>query len=95
MEDKKGYERLLEAEIKRMEAEFEVLVAKAEKAKAEAKLEQHRQIEELKKKMEFAREKLQEVTHSAGDAWKEVKAGAEAAVAELSSAFKRAMDKFK
>lgn len=95
MEEKKNYQKLLEAQLAQWEIEIEKLNAQAQKAKVEVRLEYLKQIDELKKKQEVARSKLTELKGSAGEAWQELKAGAEHAFDELKKAFSSAKSKFK
>ena len=95
MEEKKDYQKLLEAQLAQWEIEIDKLNAQAQKAKVEVRLEYQKQIDELKRKQEAARTKLTELKGSAGEAWQELKVGAEHAFDELKKAFSSAKSKFK
>ncbi len=95
MEEKKDYQKALEAQLKEWEIELERLNVMAQKAKIEVKLEYQKQIDDLMQKRNEVQLKLYALKDSADEAWKEIKAGAEVAMEDLSKAFKNAMAKFK
>jgi len=68
-------------------------IARADKAKAEAKVEYYTTIEALQLKRDTARAKLNELKTSGEDAWDNLKAGVEKAWAEVKSAFYAAASK--
>jgi hypothetical protein len=96
MTDKrKAYEEKLDAQINELNAQLALLKAKADKAKAEAKIEYYTTIEALQHKRDIAKAKLHELKASGDDAWEVVKAGAEKAWAEVKTAYHDAASKFK
>lgn len=95
MDTKKAYQEKMEAQIREWSAKMELLRAKADKTKAEAKIKYYEQIEELKEKQELAHLKLNELRGSKDEAWEELKAGFDKAWEELSEGFSRALSKFK
>ena len=67
MTDKrKAYEEKLDAQLKEWNAQTALLKAKAENAKADAKIDHYKTMETLQAKQDAARTKLQEL-RSAGD----------------------------
>jgi uncharacterized coiled-coil DUF342 family protein len=96
MTDKRrAYEEKLEAQMREWNAQIDLLKAKADTAKAEAKVEYYARIEALQQKRDKARAKLQELKAAGDEAWEELKAGAEKAWAEVKSAIHDATSKFK
>jgi chromosome segregation ATPase len=96
MSDKrKAFEEKLDAQINELNAQIAMLKAKADKAKAEAKLEYYKSIEALQLKRDTARAKLHELKSAGDEAWDDLKSGAEKAWDDLKSAFHAAAAKFK
>jgi nucleotide-binding universal stress UspA family protein len=92
---RKVYVDKVESQLKEWGTEIDILKAKAEKAKAEAKIKYYERIKDLRAKQESLGLKLQELKGSGGEAWEEVKTGVDKAVKELKEAFKRAKSKWK
>ena len=96
MTDKRrAFEEKLEAQMKEWNAQIDLLKAKADTAKAEAKVDYYAKIEALQHKRDTARTKLQELQAAGDEAWEDLKAGAEKAWAEVKKAFHDAASKFK
>ena len=96
MTDKrKAYQEKLDAQLKEWNAEIALLNAKADKAKAEAKIEYYKTIETLQGKQDAAKMKLQELRAAGDDAWADLKTGAENIWAEVKTAFQSAASRFK
>ena len=96
MTDKrKAYEEKFDAQLKEWSAEIALLKAKADKARAEAKIEYYKTIETLQGKQNVARTKLQELRAASDDAWEDLKTDAENVWTEVKSAFNSAASKFK
>ena len=96
MKDKrKAYEEKLEAQFDEWNAQIALLKAKADKAKADAKIEYYKNIEALQHKQEVAGTKLHELKTAGDEAWEDVKAGAEKAWDEVKAAYHSAASKFK
>jgi hypothetical protein len=95
MTDKrKAYEEKFDAQLKEWSAEIALLNAKADKAKAEAKIEYYKMIESLQGKQDVARAKLQELKTASDDVWEDIKTGAENVWADVKSAFQSAASRF-
>jgi hypothetical protein len=92
---RKAYEEKFDAQLKEWSAELALLNAKADKAKAEAKIEYHKTIETLQGKLDAARTKLQELRTAGDDAWEDLKKGAEKVWTEGKTAFQSAASRFK
>ncbi|MBC7546037.1 MAG: coiled coil domain-containing protein [Candidatus Sericytochromatia bacterium] len=77
----------LQAQMKEWAAQADVLAAKADQAKADAKLEALARIEELKAAGSTMQAKLAEIQAAGEDSWDELKAGADKAWDTLKIAF--------
>ena len=96
MKDKrKAYEEKLYAQLKEWNAQLALLRAKAENAKAGAKIDYYKTIGELEHKQNKAKTKLQELKTAGDEAWEAVKTGAEKAWNEVKTALHDAVEKFK
>lgn len=95
MDTKKLYQEKMDAQIKQLDARIDVLRAEAEKAKADVKISLQKQIENLEKKREEAKNRLREVKAAGQVAWEELKAGMDNAIKELEQAVVQATSKFK
>ncbi len=96
MKDKrKEYEEKLDAQLDEWNAQIALLKAKADKGKAEAKIEYYKTIEALQQKQDEARAKLHELKTAGDEAGEDLKTGAEKAWAEVKTAFHAAISKFK
>jgi multidrug resistance efflux pump len=96
MKDKrKAYEEKLDAQLDEWSAQINLLKAKADKAKAEAKIEYYKTIETLQHKQNDAKAKLRELKTAGDEAWEDLKTGAEKAWAEVKTAYHDASSRFK
>lgn len=96
MKDKrKAYEEKLDAQLKEYNAQIVLLKAKAQNARADAKIDYYKTIDALEHKQDEAKTKLQELKTAGDEAWEDVKAGAEKAWAEVKAAYHNAASKFK
>jgi len=95
MDKRKAYEEKLDAQLKEWNAQIALLKARADKARAEARIEYYKTIETLQHRQDEARAKLHELTTAGDEAWEDLKTGAEKAWAEVRTAFQGAASKFK
>ena len=96
MKDKrKAYEEKIDAQLEEWNAQIALLRARADKARAGAKIEYNKTIETLQRKQDEARIKLHELKTAGDEAWEDLKIGAEKAWAEVKTAFHDAISKFK
>ena len=96
MKDKrKAYEDKLDAHFEEWNAKIALLKAKADKAKADAKIEYYNSIEALENKQEAAGTKLHELKTSGDEAWESLKTGAEKAWDEVKATYHNVASKFK
>ena len=94
-EKRKAYEEKFDAQLKEWSAQIALLKAKADSAKADAKIEYYKAIETLQSKQNEAKTKLQELKTAGDGAWEDLKAGAEKAWAEVKAAYHDASSRFK
>ncbi len=94
MEDKTSFLRKLAVQLQEWDTEIDELKVKAHLAKADAKDELLKQIEELRVKSEAAQIKLKQLQETGDEAWDEIKAGMEKSWTELKGAMRSAMAKF-
>ena len=92
---RKAYEEKLDAQLKEWNAKIALFKAKAENAKADAKIGYYKAIDALEHKQNEARTKLHELKTAGDEAWESVKAGAEKVWAEVQTAYHDAASKFK
>lgn len=92
---RKAYEEKLDAQFEEWNAQIALLKARADKSKAEAKIEYYKTIETLQQKKDGARTKLDELKTAGDEAWEDLKTGAEKAWDEVKTAFHSAAAKFK
>ena len=96
MTDKRNaYVEKFDGQLKEWSAEIALFKAKADKAKAEAKIDYYKTIENLEDRLYAARTKLQELRTAGDDAWEDVKAGAENVWTEIKAVFQNAASRFK
>ena len=93
MADKrKAYEEKFDTQLKEWNAEIILLNAKADKAKAEVKVEYYKMIETLQ---DTARIKLDELRNAGDDAWEDIRTGADKVWSDARTAFDSAVARFK
>ena len=94
-EKRKAYEEKLDAQLKEWSAQIALLKAKADNAKADAKIEYYKTIDALQSKQNEARTKFQELKTAGDGAWEDIKKGAEKAWSEVKTAYHDASSRFK
>jgi len=92
---RKTYEEKLDAQFDKWNVQIALLKAKADKAKAEGRIEYYKTIEALQHKQDVAGTKLHQLKIAGDDAWEDLKTGAEKAWDEVTAAFHNASSKFK
>lgn len=96
MRDKrKAYEDKLNAQLEEWNAQIALFKARADKAKAEAKIEYFKTIETLQQRQDEAKTKLHALQTAGDEAWEDLKTGAEKAWEDVRTAFHHAAAKFK
>ena len=94
MTEKEAYEKKQQARLDEWTAEIDKLKAKAKQADADARLkieEDLKQAEAIKGNIE---DRLTKLRSSAGDAWKDIRGGVEAAASSLTSSLRSAAGRF-
>lgn len=76
------------------DAKIDTLKAKADKTEADAQLEYHKEIEELRSMQDETSSKLNELKEASDDAWEDLKVGMDSAWDSLSGAVKSAISRF-
>lgn len=95
MEKRKAYEEKLEAQLEEWNAQTALLKAKADKAKAEVKIEYYKNIEALQRRHDEAGIKLHELKTAGDETWEDLKTAVEKVWDEVKTAFHTAASKFK
>jgi hypothetical protein len=91
---KEEYQLQLETRLKVVDAEMAALREKNRNLKDEAKADWDRTLPQLQAKRDSAHDKLAEVRRSSGEAWKDIKKGAQSAWDEMDGAFRDAAKRF-
>jgi len=94
-EKRKAYEKKLDAQLEEWNAQIAVLKARADKGKAEAKIEYYKTIEVLKHKQNKARTMLDELKNAGDETWDDLKTKAEKSWTQIKAAFHEATSKHK
>ena len=95
MADREAYVKKLKAQLDQWGAEISKLEAKAEKARADSKIQYEKQINELREQRREAQKKMTEIQEAQEDAWEDLREGADKAWKAMEDAFKKAWSKFK
>ncbi|MEE4265448.1 MAG: coiled coil domain-containing protein [Desulfobacteraceae bacterium] len=95
MVNKEQYKEKVKAQLREWDAKIDQLKAKADRAKAEFKIDYTHHLEELRSKRERTKAKLEELKVAGDKAWESVKDGLEKASADLKRALDEAVSKFK
>jgi len=95
MENRKEYIDKMAAKLKGWDDEIIKLEAKADAAKSDLKAEINHHVDDLKAKKEAALQKLKEIRASGGEAWGDLKAGAETTMGTVEDTLKKAWARFK
>jgi len=94
-EKREAYIEKLAVQLKEWNAQIDGLMAKAEKAKADAGTEYARQIENLNQKKETATKRLEELKGKGEGAWEDIAAGIEKVLDDLKVTFDQVKTRFK
>lgn len=95
MDKKQAYEKKARAELDLLQARLDELKAKARKAAADAEINYHQQIDELKAKRDSTQDYLAELGRAGQDTWGELKEGVNRAISELKSGLDQAASRLK
>ena len=94
-EKRDAFVKKIKASIDEWNAEIDRLKARAEQAEAEARIEYHDEIQELKNYRDDARKRLSRLEQAGEGAWEDMKAGVEMAFEAMSQAVNSARNRFK
>jgi hypothetical protein len=94
LDDRKLYQRKLEAQLEEWQADLDKLVARAKQADADTRIAAERQIEDLQARQRVARERLDDLRAAGVDAWKDLASAAEKAFDDMSDGLRAAADRF-
>jgi hypothetical protein len=95
MNKKAAYQEKWEAELRILNAKINELEAKADKVRAEAKLEYAKGLEAVKAKQKDVKKKILEIKKVGSEAGEDLKAGIESALYDLKKAVNSAVSRFK
>lgn len=96
--DEKGREKILgtmEKKLKEWGGEIEKIRERADRLGTESRAKYQEQVRELRAKQDLARQKVQEMKKAGGEAWEDLRAGAESAMNDLKKAVERTVSKWK
>jgi len=94
MNEKKAYEQKQQAQLDEWTAEIDKLKAKAEHAKADAKIQLMEDIKEAEAMQAKVENQLEELRDSTDDAWTDIKHGLDDAARSLGSSLRSAAGRF-
>jgi hypothetical protein len=86
------YAEKMEAKLTLWKAQLDAMALKAVTVGADAKVDYHKRIADLKTRQEAARDKLAELKAAGATKWEGFKAGVESAWEDLEAAFKKSPD---
>jgi TolA-binding protein len=93
-QSKEEFQKNLNARVNELDAQIATLREKGRNLKDKAKANWDQKMTELETKRDAARAKLAEVRDSSGEAWKDVRKGAQSACDDLDKAFRDASREF-
>jgi TolA-binding protein len=94
-QDRQQYQDQVEAKLRELDREIDELKAKAEKHGKEAQKQYDQQRPELERKRKAAQQEFEKLKNSSREAWQDMKAGIDAAMDNLESAYDKAASHFK
>ncbi|MFW6193363.1 MAG: hypothetical protein ACOC83_07735 [Gemmatimonadota bacterium] len=83
-----------EAQLRELSARLDLLEAKAQRAKADARIRYEEEIGKVREKLDTARVKLSLLQDAGEQAWEDVRGGLDEAMSDLRDAFRRASSRF-
>jgi len=93
--ERQQYQEKIEAKLRELDQEIDALKAKTAKQGKAAGKQLNQQMAELDQKREVAHQELEKLKNSSQEAWQDMKAGIDAAMDDLGTAYKRAASHFK
>jgi arginine utilization protein RocB len=92
---KEEYQREMQSELDALSKEIDELKVEAKKSRAKARVELEKQIGELEKNKEVASHKLSELRSRSAEAWEDMKARLDSAMAKLKKSYEETAARFK
>jgi len=89
-----GFRQETEDKLAQYKKDIDQLQAKAERLEGNARTKAEQQLEVLRQKRDEVSEKLKDLSSSSADAWGQIKSGVDAALADLGSAYQKAVNEF-
>jgi phage shock protein A len=90
-----AYQQKARAQLKEMKARMQVFEARAENASADMKIKYQDSLVNWKVRFEDIENRVNKLSESSGEAWKDVRTGIDNALGELQSAIQKGTDQFK
>jgi len=94
-QERQAYQDKIQAKLRDLDAEIDALTAKMESQSKGDREKLKPQMAELQRKREAARQELVKLNNSSAKAWRDMKAGIDAAMDDLEAACKQAASRFK
>jgi hypothetical protein len=95
MSKKDEYFAMMESQIRKWDAEVDLLRARTDKMSAEARIKYQEQLMAMRANRDAANQKLQEMRTASEAAWQNLQAGMDTAWASMKSALEKASSQFK
>ena len=95
MDNKKAYEKKIQAQVDEWNAEIDKLKAQAVQARADAQINYNNQIEELRRRKETVSEKLAQLKEASEESWEDLKTDIEEGIDLFKSAVKSVITKLR
>jgi uncharacterized coiled-coil DUF342 family protein len=83
------------AALSELDAQIQLLQAKAGKQAADARIEYGNELEALRRRRDELGDRLRELQQTGGDAWKDLLNGLESAMASMRDSLKSAIERFR
>lgn len=90
-----AYQQKARAQLKEMKARLQVFEARAENASADMKIKYQENLVDWKARFDDIEKRMNKLSESSGEAWKDVRTGIDNALGELQSAIQKGTDQFK
>jgi hypothetical protein len=95
MATKAAYQKKLAAQLREWEANLEILQAKAAQASADVRIGYENEIKRFQARQTAAQRTMTELGEKSGEAWEDLRQGAEHAWAEMGKSMERMTARFK
>lgn len=95
MTTRDAYIKKFKAQLEQWDAQIDRLEAKAREASADAKIEYEQQLRQIRERRDEARAKIDELRRAGGEAWEDIKDGADEAWTACRNAIEAASERFK